>query len=731
MEPIFFDVEVDGEVKSVCLADLTVHQTMEQLGDFLVSRHRTRAEQIDLVVVRPEVHQPSVDPPNRPDLLDSLVRRVPRAEIRILYSTEYRCRLSPNLLGGGGAEYRSDILVRLVEDIREQELTHYAKTSAALLSARTGFVYKAPSGHYVRQFLRVGNIQRSRAALDAVFFWMLPFLADCRAIVVDTWSIGAIALNAATLLGRYRGDDNCRVDFLPAYFDGSIESRYDAGRILQYPRTVDGSILVLFSAVRSGRSFKRLQEVFESIVSTQFPKYLAIYSLAEDVGIDTLCRNLRGFESAAREGSVITIDPSSFFPLIAKDKPLNIRQVDSRPNLPFFREYVGSQAVRIHRNVYNSSGTKLRHHAVDVDVESLLTEPRFRNKLKAKLLRIPQPSIAIVPPHKAGKAMIDVATEVCVARYGAAPRIVTHADLAGDDEQLREVFGNTDGSTEVLVLDDVSATGQTLNRFQANLRTLGFSGHVSYVVGVARPDDLQAWDERIQNLRFRAGDRPNDVECVEKLVLPDWDEFECPWCLEYHWLSEILRRGGLGMRSREMTHRRLEALEAAADREGLVDDVLWIPPGQERPVIGPGSIFLPHTEATEADVVASVAGAIQKMRTDRDDRYRLHADLPQPRILSPRNFLGPAPRFNDAILRLAILRSTRPSELRRWEDGDEAERCRQLCNALVEGRDSTALELGVAMVQQKFSLIRDDGQVLDVIQSEGVREILATVLNKE
>ena len=731
MEPIFFDVEVDGEVKRVCLVDLPVHQTMEQLGDFLVSRHGTRAEQIDLVVVRPDVHQPSVDPPNRPDSLESLVRRVPRAEIRILYSTEFQYRLSPNLLGGVGAEYGSDILGRLVEDIREQELTHYAKNSDALLSARTGFVYRAPSGHYVRQFLRVGNIQRSRAALDAVFFWMLPFLADCRAIVVDTWSIGAIALNAATLLGRYRGDDDCRVDFLPAYFDGSIESRYDAERILQYPRTVEGSILVLFSAVRSGRSFKRLQEVFESIVSPQDFKYLAIYSLAEDVGIDALCRNLRGFESAAREGSVITIDPSSFFPLTAKDKPLMIRQVDSDPNLAFFREYRGSRAVRIHRNVYDSFGTKLRHHAVDVDVESLLTEPRFRNKLQEKLLGIPQPSIAIVPPHKAGKVMTEVATEVCVARYGAPPRIVTHADLAGEDEQLKEVFGKTDGSTEVLVLDDVSATGQRLNRFQANLRTLGFKGHISYVVGVARPDDLQAWDERIQNLRLRAGDHPNDVECVEKLVLPDWDEVECPWCLEYRWLSEILRRGRLGSRGREMTHRRLEVLEAAADREGLVDEVLWIPPERQRPVISLGSIFLPDTGATEADVVASVAGTIQKMRTDRDERYRLHADLPQPRILSPRNFLGPSPRYNDSILGLAMLRSTRPSELRRWEDGDEAERCKQLREALVEGRDSNALELGVAMVQQKFSLVGDDGGVLHAIQSEGVREILATVLNEE
>ena len=730
MEPIFFEVEVDGESKRVCLVDLPTHRTVEQLADLLVSRYGTRAEQTDLVILRPNVDTPIVGPVKQPDSLESLVRRAPRAEIRILYSVEFQHRLSADLANRPKTAYTSEGVAKLLEDVREHELTHYARSSDALLSARSGFVYRAPSGHYVRQFLRVGNIQRSRSALDAIFFWILPFVADCRAIVVDTWSISAIALNAARLLGRYRADDDCRVDFFPAYFDGGNESRYDAARILQYPRMRDGSILVLFSAVRSGRSFERLRKVFDSIVPGEDINYLAIYSLAENVGIEALCRGLRGFESAVREGSVITIDPGSFFPLTARDRPLMIRKVDAEPNRAFFREYKGSRAVRIHRDVFDAFGTKLRHHAIDVDVESLLSKRPFREKLEAKLAGIPRPSIVVVPPHNAGEAMSAVASKLFVARYGAAPQIVTLADSAGENEPLKEIFRKTHRGTEVLVLDDVSTTGERLNRFQVNLRTVGFGGHISYVVGVARPDDEEAWKERIGNLRLRDGP-PNDVECVEKVVLPDWDQGECPWCLEYRWLSEVLGSGGLDRRGWEMVRCRREVLEAAADREGLVDEVLWIPPEQQRPVISPGSIFLPHVGATEADVVASVAGTIQRMRTDPDGGRRLHADFPQPRMLSPKNFLGPSPRYNDPILGLAIMRSAHPSELRRWEDGDEAGRSKQLCDALVGRQESHALEVVVALAQRKFSLIGDDVGVFEAVQSEGARQLLRTVLHQQ
>ncbi len=734
MEPIFFDLEVNGESKQTCLVDFPNGWTSDELTDFLVARHADYLEKTDLVILRPSVDIPISDVTAVSEYqrtLVSLSRRAPCAAGHILRSWNFKHYLSRNLVKGRQGTYSSQILREKLDDIREQEFQHYVKNSDALLSARDGFVYRAPSGHHVRQFLRVGNIQKSRQALDAIFFWMLPSLKDCRTIVVDTWSISSIALNAARLLERYRGKIRCRVDMLPTYFDGSPDSRFDTETLLRHAGQGAGSMLVLFSAVRSGTSLERLREVFEEIDLAEKVQYLALYSLLDrSIPIKALCTRLRGFEAVPREGTVITIDPSSFFPLTAKDKPLLIRKVDSEPNLPFFRHYTGSKALRIHRDVYDSRRQKLRHHAFDIDVESLLTEQRFRERFCQKLRSLQPPSIVVVPSHDAGKRLGKEAVRILTATNSQSPQLIVHQDLDPQDQSLRGVFTKTNSQTEILILDDVSTTGQRLSRFQANLRAWNFRGHISYLVGVARPDDEQVWSDRVQNLRPREHDHQNDVEYVEKIVLPNWRDEECPWCMEYRWLSDMMRDGKLRVASLDLVLARQQLLEAAADSEGLIDKVLWVPPGQLRPTITRESIFLPHNNATEADVVASVAGAIQRMRTDPKETRRLSTDFPQPRLLSPSNYLGPSPRYNDLILRMAVLRSARRSELRRWDDGDETERSTYLCDGFDDNQHSFALELIVAMSQQKFPRIETSDTVSEATQSPEVHEILMKTLGE-
>ena len=90
----------------------------------------------------------------------------------MLYSFNFKHQLSENLNPRhSGGRHSTETRDSIIEGIREHEFEHYVRHSDALLSAREGFVYRAPSGHYVRQFLRVGNIQKSRQALDATFFW--------------------------------------------------------------------------------------------------------------------------------------------------------------------------------------------------------------------------------------------------------------------------------------------------------------------------------------------------------------------------------------------------------------------------------------------------------------------------------------------------------------------------------------------------------------------------------
>ena len=734
MEPVFLELTIEGKRRRVCLVDLPrlpMHRALVELADLLVSRHPRRAEQTELVVLRPSVEIPIVKPRKQDYPLDTLIRRTPRAGIRILHSTDFQHELSHNLLEQEGEVYSGEPLARLMTELREREFEYYAVNCDGLLTARTGFVYRAPSGHYVQQFLRVGNIQKSRYALDAVFFWMLPYLKECRAIIVDTWSISSIALNAARLLENYRGGGDCRVEFLPAYFDGGRDVRERARMVLRSAWQEEGVILVLFSAVRSGRSFNRLRETIEEAIPGENVRYLAIYSLGTAAGIDALCTELTGFEDAKRQGSVIKIDPSSFFPVTARDKPLLIRKQDAAANRDFFRRYKGARVIRIHRDVRNSSGTRIRHHAFDVEVKALLAKPTFRKRLAAVLDEIEQPAIIVSPPHDVGRSLCKIVHEFVEKKFRATPQVLLHPDLNPEDNAIRNAFRKTKKQTNLLILDDVSTTGQRLSRFQMNLRTLGFGGHISYLVAVARPDDDRAWRQRVQNLRAREGGPPNHVYRVEKIVLPNWDEGECPWCLEYEWLSELLRDDTDRATNFDLAWARHKTLEAAADGEGLVDEVLWAGSAGSRPVVTRGSIFLPHFRALEADVVASVAGAIQRMRTAVDEARILRNDYPQPRIVSPSNFLGPSPRYNDAILRMAVLRVARPAELMRWDDAEETTRWKQFCDAFEDCQGDMALELIVAISQRKVSLLEDRNSVLERVESQAVRKILESVFQRQ
>ena len=736
MEPISFDIEFCGESKRICLLDWPESQTPEQLGSLLVTKYAAGLEHTQLLVLRPAVDIPFGDPSIRSNELARLVRRVPRATIYILYSHNFAHKLSSDLVNSREDELPESSRNGLINLIREHELEYYAKNSDALLPDRSGFVYKSPSGQYVRQFLRVGNIQKTRQALNSVFFWMLPHLKGCGAIIVDTWSIGSVALNSARLLERYDNDLRCGVEMFPTYFDGSSDSRSSANSILRRGFSKNNqSVLVLFSAIRTENSINNLKNFLNNSYQEINFNFLAIYALTKTNRFSALCSKLNqiDFSSTGKENAVITIDSSSYFPVVVKDKELSIRKVNADSNKKFFDEISGTKAVRIHRDVHDITGKFLGHHAYDIEVESLLEEPKFLKKFHSKLQSLQNISIVVVPPHNAGIRLGNEACDYFSSVSKIKPKLIVHADLLPKNlrEDDKHSIQNSNLQTRILILDDVSTTGLRLSNYQVNLRNLNFQGRISYLVGIARPDDEKLWKRRIRNLTPSQSDEfNNEVLCVEKIVLPNWEKERCPWCMEYDWLTEMLVNVELNAGARNLVNDRREILLNAKDNEGLIDNVFWIPPNGERPKLTQGSIFLKHLQVSEADVVASVAGAIQRMRVCQDDNFCLRHDFPQPRILSPEDYLIPAPSFNDHVLQIAILRSVLSSELRRWNDKEEENRVRRFHNLFVNEQDSLALEHIVAIVQGKFSTSSYFNIDLESIRLPEIRVILDRVLNQ-
>ena len=363
----------------------------------------------------------------------------------------------------------------------------------------------------------------------------------------------------------------------------------------------------------------------------------------------------------------------------------------------------------------------MRHHAFDIEVESLLDNSNFRKKFENELSNLPEISIVVVPNHSAGNRLGEDACKILAKFQVSGPNLIIHDNLHPDElcREKGQIIRNTNRESKILILDDVSITGERLNSYQKSLREFKFSGQIFYLVCVARPDDPQAWEDRRRNLRHRVGDTHHSVKCIEYIVLPNWREKNCPWCLEYEWLRKLLNRQTLNSNCKDLAIDRHEVLNRAAGDKGLVNQVLWIPPGISRPALTPGSIFLSHENTSEADVIASVSGAIQRMRVDTDEKFQLKNEFQQPRVLLPDDYCGPAPKFNDHILQLAILRSTLPAELTRWNDEEESTRNENLLDNMVRKERSMKLEYAIAVSQQKASIGKDelnDLQDLELIE---------------
>ena len=717
MEPIFFDFEFNGKTKSICLVDLPKTRSIDLFADHLHSNYSTRIEHIDLVILRTNTNIPIDELKNAKQDFGRLIRKIPNAAIRILHTNKDFDHLLTFDLASECPEYPPECFKKLLlVQAREKELKYYAEEYGAVLSAREGFVYQTPSGICTNKFLRVGNIQKNRQVLDAIYFWMLPHLKSCVAIVTDTWSISSIALNAARLLERHHTEERHHTDFrcgieMFSEYIADIHDHHHQSIIDNLKTHISTNkkckILVLFSVVHSGKSLSVSQQILESIPNNNVA-ILAIYSLSDNDNIDSLCSSIEDFKVVDQgQNVVIKIDPSSYFPTIVSDKPLNIRKPNSSPNKDFFDSYKGLKAIRIHRNVYDLNGRELRHHAFYIEVESLLDDSGFQIKFSNILKDFKKISVVVVPSHSAGKRLGEEACNIFAKNRGSTPDLIVHDNLRPDElcEMNKEYFRNLNKQSEILILDDVSTTGERLNTYQKSIRELNYPGRIFYLVCVARPDNQMTWLDRIDKLRFRDNGEHHSVKFVEQIVLPNWSRNNCPWCLEYEWLNDLKERKNLQSNCADLVLNRRLLLEEVADNKGLINDVLWIP-NLERPKLTKGSIFIDHEKTSEADVIAAVAGAIQNMRYNTDEECRLINNFQQPRVLSPENYSGPEPRFNDQILQLAVLRSTLPKELRRWDADDEKHRNEHL-QMMVEKNKNLILEFAIAVSQHKASIDRD------------------------
>jgi len=732
MDPLFAEFTSNHvpDRWQVCLADCHDYLSFDELAEILYGDHLRLLEQTDILVIRLQVDVPvSVDALISHDLTP-VSKRAPRSSLHLLFTDNFEVKLSQNRNAAVADRLLDDQLrAEFLGWLQDKELYQFIKRSNALFQARSNFVYRAPSKRYVNMFLRVGNVQRSRQVLDAFFFWMLPTLKGRSGILTDTWSISSIALNTARLLERYWtglttviGDarqpslQRCHVDMLASYPDDLLVVLPETRDLLRRAAG-DGrrDILVLLSAVATGNSLTRLREaVAQAELRAGEFDFLALYKLEKDVDIPALCDLSDGvggmkFSAIPREQvqhrTVIEIDRGAYFPLEIKETALLISPDAAAPAKEFFTEYQNTSVIALHRNSVDLANQKLRHHGVYIDVEAMLSHPRFQTRFRMEVSKLdPRPSLVIAPPHRAGKLLAgQVAALLAMSRD--PPRVFIHPDLRLHSVDVPCEIRDAVAETTILVIDDVSVTGQRLSRYQQSLRELRFKGRIVFMVGVARPDIDKRWDRRVIELRFRSGvDAKHEVICIERVIIPDWDGRTCPWCMEGRSLSNLVQQERLKGETLTMAVRRIMALQRASIEKGLIEGVIWHPQTGDRLSLTPNSLFIDDEKgsATEADVMAAVAAAVQQMRIAKKEEKRLDSAYPHVSVLDTENYFGK--RFNDDILRIAILRSATRGELERWDGRLEEER-RALVSQFLqrkENREAFLLELAVARLANKI-----------------------------
>jgi hypothetical protein len=747
MQTGIFDLTVHERSMRLLLVDFMEHWTGHKLAEQLYSEHRNDLTVVDAILIRPPVDQPVQVPTNFKNELVAVFERAPKLSVHLLASNRFRIYVSENLHDGVADPFTPEEREALVPLLRQAELAEIAaRRTHAVFSAEGRTWFRAPSKAYCKHFLRAGNVQMHRATLDTFFFWLLPWLENAHAVVSDSWTVSSILLNCGRLLSRYDPDHGrCKVDMLSRYHDGTISVEEATDEVLERVlHRCAGVVLGVFSACMTGRSVERLQATMNRHLQTgQHLKIVSLFNLEPGLPVETLCELHRVFpENAFRhydqlpdgtpETHVVDIDRMTYFPSVMKEGVVRVDLANAAPAKDFFTRYAGSGAFFVHRDSY-VSGQKIRHHAIFPDLAVLIEHPAFKDRFRAVLTALGStPKIIVVPPHESGAKLAEFAATVFKETSGLRPEIVSHLDLnisrstaAGDIticRRLKEI-PETDS---ILVLDDVSVTGDRLTRFQKSLRDIDFKGQIHYLVGLARPQRQALWDRRVRDLRHRAVQPKHTVSYVEFLVLPDWDEKSCPWCAEQALYRKLIfdqesLPPSLARRAAQLDRRGADSSAAAS---------IFLEEGDGQGFrLTDNSIFAPQN-AGQAEVFVAAASTIQRLRVHDDLTKNIgRHHYPMLNCIDPEDYLGQT--FRDPVLKAALLRAVAPGELERVKGEDEISRARMAKRWILSAAPDESvigLEIAVAAALGKLPNLGFTAEEKEALKQRNVSPAIQTLL---
>jgi hypothetical protein len=583
---------------------------------------------------------------------------------------------------------------RLITDIREEELRKLASESGALYEGNRFHFFRLPSGQTADFFLRTGNCLAKRESLHILAFWALPSLETTNLIICDTWSISTLGMYLARLAERYTGRRyDCQ--YLSKYLSEDIASSSEVLELLE--QASDGRIAPVFlvSALSSGRSLRTYVEAFGTLFEDEKPSVVTVYLLGESLAPDleasidvlVLCsladileaRGLEGLvdDVSLEEGQkIFTIDAQTYFPRYFEPKEHRFTPSKfTAKSKHFFETYAGHQIFSVCRD--GSSNTKLnlrRHHAFHVDILKLVSSSEFQVRAEKLIKSLDRPTHIVHLKKPADARFAQVVSEcfpddspIDLIECSGYRRIPKRQDI------LRVL---ADPNANVWFLDAMYISGQsTAQDFEQGLRsglsTQGLSEYpsrISFLVGLLRPDlSAKITSDNGTMIRLSCPTRHGEivVNSVEEVLLPNWDQTQCPWCKERELHTLLLSkhaRDSISGKEKAYIEGRLTLL-AEGRRRGLKHNLFFKRYPEHQFEFNKGSLWFDWSvvrekglSESEADVMLAVASALQYWRDDYGSK------TPAQYLLDQQSCFG-VNVYNESFLRAAIWRSLKRREV--------------------------------------------------------------------
>jgi hypothetical protein len=539
------------------------------------------------------------------------------------------------------SEIRQADMLRVISDCRD--LCYYRS------NARHHYV--APSKQHCSFFFRLGDALRSRGALDRLAFWLQPHVARAGALLVDTWSISSIVLRALQAQRLH-----VAFDCLSAHPQQDRASAEAIVGELVAGLPEGARLTCIISVTSSGTFAARIAELCGSKVQLDT---VALYRLAGTPrSVPALCE--------------LPESPQNY---PADDCPMcnhGSKPIALHPALYYLKEYPEDEIALAPPNFYDApppegmrhDPTTLiarfhhvpgllsvhhddrhrRHHAFHVNVGALLGEQEFVARFHERLRSVTTaPDLIVTPSDAVSVRLGEMARERFQCPHLKVDSLRNHTLLGEDGRALLRA------RRRWLVLDDVFISGGRIGAFLRDLRETEPPESVHFLVGLARCPSGRDW-RRHQDVVKRHGWA--SLDAVEQFFVPNWDRRQCPWCREYEFFTHVTAPLA------EPPEWMLGRIAALTERgRGVVAPLLLLPSVAAR-TLG-GTSYVGPSGLSDMATLFSVVSALQRLRTDEDDRKRLDPHFPSFRVFAVRNL---ETNYTEGLLRATFLRVVAPAE---------------------------------------------------------------------